>query len=338
MVSSRTRPRPDLRLDQRRRAALVAEHDLPSGRVGQRREQHVLEEPRRRQPVAVGRERRQQRVAAIDRRQALGRAEVDRLALGVRAGQRGGAPLEAERLRQDRLGGLVPAVGVDAIADRDEEAAARLDVVDQRGGDGRGRAVHVGQEDGAEGREVAAGEIVGQRARDREAAAARPQRRLEEEGLVLGADRARIAVDDQHAQAARGLDQAGAPIVEREGVLVDRHLGLVRAAAGGGEDEPLAGAPGRRDVDEAARHLGAVERQRDAQVAHRARARSWRSRRPPRSPAPPPRAPARRRARAPRGWSRRRRRWRRAGRSRGRPRRAAGVTSSQPAACRSVTT
>src|SRR6185503_18319169 len=116
---------------------------------------------------------------------ALGRPEVNRLPLGPRAGERGRAPLETERLGKDRLHRLVPAVGVDPIADGDEEAATRLDVVDQRRGDRGRRAVHVAEEDGAEGGEVAPPQIVRERGGEREPAATRAERRLEEEGLVL---------------------------------------------------------------------------------------------------------------------------------------------------------
>ena len=92
-------PGADLRLDQRGRAGLVAQDDAASPVVGDRLQQLVLEEARRRQPLAARREPGQQGLAPVDRRQPLGGAGIDGLA-DLRARPGGGRAPQAEGLRQ----------------------------------------------------------------------------------------------------------------------------------------------------------------------------------------------------------------------------------------------
>ena len=126
--------------------------------------------------------------------------------------------------------------------------------------------VDVGQEDGAERLQVVGSRIVWEHGGDGKPGAPGAQRGLEEEGFVFGANRSRVAVDDEDAQPARSLDPAGPSIVERKVVGVDHHLGLVRAADARVVHEALAGAAARRHVDEPAGHLVAVEPQGDAEI------------------------------------------------------------------------
>ena len=268
------------RLDQRRRAVGEAQEHLTLP-LGRRAEQRVTGEARRLE--RLGRvlldERRQQRVVAIDAAEPL--AGAGRLALAVVAIVGGGADgaQRLQRLRQQAPERGVVGVGIDVVAERDEEAAAVAHVVRERGAVGR---LDVAQKDDVEVGEPAVGDLVGRDGGDvelRVVAIARAQRRLQVEDLVVAVRGARIAVDDEHAQIAAHLDAREAAIVG--GQRIGRQLGgelvhadLARRSADGEKhvEEALLRGAVRRHVDEPLGHRLAVDAQGHGQVLDRRRA------------------------------------------------------------------
>ena len=121
-----------------------------------------------------------------------------------------------QRLRQEIAERVVVGVGIDVVAERDEEAAAVAHVVLERGAVGR---LDVAQKDDVEVGQAAVAQLVGRDGGDvelRVVAIAGAQRGLEVEDLVVAARGARIAVDDEHAQIAAHLDAGEAAIVGRQ--------------------------------------------------------------------------------------------------------------------------
>ena len=122
------------RLDQRRRAVGEAQQHLTL-RLRRRAEQRVAGEARRFERLGgvLLAERRQQRMIAIDAAEPL-LAVAAGLALAVVAIGGGGADgaQRLQRLRQEIAERVVVGVGVDVVAERDEQAAAVLHVVLER--------------------------------------------------------------------------------------------------------------------------------------------------------------------------------------------------------------
>jgi hypothetical protein len=153
----------------------------------------------------------------------------------VLAGQRGGRAHQAQRLGQKLGHALVPQRGVHAIAHGQKQPAPGLDESFERRGQGLRGPCHVQQRDDGVGAESVGGDVVASLVVTSAPGNAVAQGRLEEEGFVLVADGARVAVDAQDAQGARHLHVHLPAVVERKGILVDLDHQVVRGAAIAGQ-------------------------------------------------------------------------------------------------------
>jgi len=146
----------DLGLDQRGRATLEPEQGAAAFGIGRGGEQHEPVEGRLAQDRVFGKHG-QHGMAAIDATQPLGRplALEPALALGPALGRDRARALE--RLRQEVPERGLVGIGVDVLADRDEQAAPGLDESAQRGHRSRGRRLGVAKED-----DVVVRELLGQ--------------------------------------------------------------------------------------------------------------------------------------------------------------------------------
>ena len=257
-----------MRLDQGGGAVVEASEDSAVGDVGGRAEQNDPRERRLAQAGRVGREQREDRVIAIE----LGQMQRAALALAaVRPVHQ--VDQGRQRLRQQRLHGRVVVVDRDVVADRGEEAAARLDPAAQAIHLRAGQRRHVGQHHDRVVVDLDAGQLVGRGGGEDRAAVgpvARAQRRRQVEELVLVADRARIAVDQEDGDLLAQGRQRVAMVVDRQRVLrrLDHHLGGAgpRRQRGG---ELLLLRLSRLDGHQAARHHAPLDPERHRAVAHR---------------------------------------------------------------------
>ena len=87
------------------------------------------------------------------------------------------------------------------------------------------------------------------------------QRCLEEERLVFGPRRARIAVHRQHPQDARHLEMGVAPVIQGKGVALDLDGQIVRARVARGQavQKAFARVASGRKIDRALRHRAAID-------------------------------------------------------------------------------
>ncbi len=228
-----------------------------------RLEQRIAEGARALQAFPFGRtENAEERVRPVHHAEARGM-----LVGPLRPRLRGGLD-QVQRAGQQVAQRVVVGVGIDMVAERDEEPHAAADHrLAQLLGEGVLRSRHVEQEHHVEGVERCVGGGIGvQRLRgDASSRARRRQRRLHEEGLVAAAQRRGRAVHDQRLDVAGHLHGEVSPVV-----LVES-LRLVAGKLHPAGDQPrgqhhaqgLAGGPARGNVDEALGHRVLPDAQRD---------------------------------------------------------------------------
>ena len=204
------------------------------------------------------------------------------LVIGLRAPRR--VDRIAQALRHQRQHRSVVRGGIDLIAGGDEDAATGAhplrDHVDalggQRGDIGEHDDVEVLELDrarGALGLGIDARQLLrGDRTHLRAGvlAIARAQCSLDVEQLVVVPHRARITVDQQHADlvAQRGANPAA--IIDRQRIAGDRHAGIGRARTGGQRcKEPLAAALVGGEIELTTRDHAIRDRERHLELRRR---------------------------------------------------------------------